>query len=653
MATSSSSIFTGSSQFSQDFQNVISRATAIASLPITQLNADKTNLSSQADALAGIDGRFKALQTAIQGIGDSLTGSAFQATASDPTKVSVSVSNGAAEGDYTIDVVNAGTYATSMSSSNWNGGADSTRTYQLTLGGVNYALSPADNSAASVVSAINSSYGDKVHATLVNVGSSTTPDYRISLQAVKLGDLKPGLLIGSVSAGNLQTQQTRGSSALATSQTAQTWDSNPALTYQLSIADATYAISTGDTTAQGLADAINAQYGDKVKAAVVDVGTTGIPDYRINLTAAGPGNAQPDILATDGITPAASLQTQQTTGSDTTSTSQTASAWLESAGPTLGYQLSLGGVKYGLTVADNSADSIVSAINNQYGDKVTAAKVDVGTGGAHDYRISLTAVGPGDLQPDLILGASDVQTQQAVGAQADYVVNHSGVHVASDTRSVEIATGINVNLLAKDNGTPVDIVVTRPTSALSDAISTFVTAYNDAVDQLDQQHGSTPGALTGQSVLRELSGILSGIATYSSNSAGISGLSDLGVELDKTGHLTFNQFTLVGSDLTNASGVTAFLGSTAGGFLKLATDSLNRVEDSVTGLLPTSEAAVQDQITNITQTIADQQARVDQMTERMTAQMSAADALIATMEQQYSYLSGMFQAMQTADAQYK
>ena len=68
MATSSSSIFTGSSQFSQDFQNVISRATAIASLPITQLNTDKTNLSSQADALTGIDGKFKALQTAIQGI---------------------------------------------------------------------------------------------------------------------------------------------------------------------------------------------------------------------------------------------------------------------------------------------------------------------------------------------------------------------------------------------------------------------------------------------------------------------------------------------------------------------------------------------------------------------------------------------------------
>jgi hypothetical protein len=37
----------------------------------------------------------------------------------------------------------------------------------------------------------------------------------------------------------------------------------------------------------------------------------------------------------------------------------------------------------------------------------------------------------------------------------------------------------------------------------------------------------------------------------------------------------------------------------------------------------------------------------------MQNQMAAADALIASMEQQYSYLSGMFAAQQTADSMYK
>lgn len=104
-----STAFLGNSQFSTDFQNVITRATAIASLPITQMTSDKTELSSEADALTGIDTKFKALQTAVQGISDSLGGSSFQSDVSDPSKVSVSLSTGAAEGNYAIDVVDPGT----------------------------------------------------------------------------------------------------------------------------------------------------------------------------------------------------------------------------------------------------------------------------------------------------------------------------------------------------------------------------------------------------------------------------------------------------------------------------------------------------------------------------------------------------------------
>jgi hypothetical protein len=44
---------------------------------------------------------------------------------------------------------------------------------------------------------------------------------------------------------------------------------------------------------------------------------------------------------------------------------------------------------------------------------------------------------------------------------------------------------------------------------------------------------------------------------------------------------------------------------------------------------------------------------VDALTERLNAQMAAADAAIATMEQQYSYLSSMFSAMDTANKSYQ
>ncbi|HZY60059.1 MAG TPA: flagellar filament capping protein FliD [Candidatus Binataceae bacterium] len=652
-----STAFTGSSQFSADFQNVISRATAIATLPITALTNDKTDLSDQAAALSGLDGKFQALRTALQGIASSLTGASFQVSygnpVSDATRVNVNLSTGASEGSYTIDVLDPGAYATSMSSA-WSTDSAPTRTYQLSLGGTKYTLSPTDNSAASVVSAINSQYGSLVHATLANVGSTAAPQYTISLQAVKLGDLQPGLLVGPASPASLQSQQAAGSNTLATSQTAQSWDSsNPATTYRLSIGGAAYDIAlSGDNSAEALADAINAQYGDKVTAAVVDVGTGGTSDLRIQLTAAKPGNAQPDILANDGVSGPTSLQTQQVAGSDTRSTSQTSQSWV-TTGPTLSYQLSVGGAKYSLTVADNNPDTIVSAINTTYGDKVTAAKVNVGTVANPDYRISLTAVNPGDQQPDIVVSAVNVQAQQTTGALAQYIVNDSGNTVSSNTRSVAISPGITATLLARDNGTPVNFTVTRPTSAVSDALSAFTAAYNAVVDELDKQHGATAGPLTGQSIVSALSSTLTSMATYTSDTSGIAGLHALGVDLDKTGHLTLDPFALAISDLTQPDSVTAFLGSTRSGFLKLATDSLNSLEDPAVGLLPTTQASLQDQITKMTDTITAKQAAVDQMTQNMQDQMAAADALISSMEQQYSYLSGMFQAMQTASQQYR
>ena len=64
MGTTSNAIFTGSSQFSTDFQNSITRAVNLASMPITQLKSDVTKLQSQSDALSGIDAKFAALQSA-------------------------------------------------------------------------------------------------------------------------------------------------------------------------------------------------------------------------------------------------------------------------------------------------------------------------------------------------------------------------------------------------------------------------------------------------------------------------------------------------------------------------------------------------------------------------------------------------------------
>jgi len=444
MASASSSIFTGNSRYSKDFQAVIDRATAIASLPISQLNNQKAALTDQTTALTGLDTKFVALQTAVDRLGQAIGSASFQSSVSDPAKVSVTLGDGAVEGNYAIEVVDAGAYGTSLSTAAWVAAPGPAHDYKISIGGVQYDVTAADNTASSVASAINSQYGDQVRAVVVNVGSNAVPDYRISLQATTLGDLSPDLL--------------------------------------------------------------------------------------------------------DGVT--------------------------------------------------------------------------------------------------------SKQTQQTVGAEASYIVNGSGSTVLSTSRTVNIANGVTVSLLAASAG-PVDITVTRTTSALSTALDAFATAYNAAVDEVDKQRGATSGALAGQSLVSDLSQVLSNIATYSSPGSSIGSIASLGLDLDKTGHLSFNPFQLLAADLTNSAGVTAFLGTASGsGFLRLATDGLNGVEEAGSGLLTAAKSAITSQTSRLDGSIASQQAVIDRMKTQLQERMAAADALIATLEQQYNYMSGLFAAQAAAAKQY-
>jgi flagellar hook-associated protein 2 len=442
---STSSIFSGSSRYSADLQSVIDRAVAIASLPLNQLNKDKTALADQSTALGSLGDTFDSLQTAIDQLESSLGGSSYTATVSDSSVLAASISSGALEGTYKVQVKDAGAYAASMTTSAWAGGT-SAATYTLKIGAQEFEIAAASNQAATVAAAINAKAGSVVRATVVNVGPAASPDYRISLQATKLGTATPQLLNG---------------------------------------------------------------------------------------------------------------------------------------------------------------------------------------------------------------GGTDLQTAQTAGRLASYVVNDSGVEVTSESRTVTIAAGVSVNLLAaKDSAA--EISVTRSSSAVSDALAAFATAYNNALQAVDEQRGQSSGALNGQALLLDLSRALRSLATYSDSGSSVGGLESLGLELQRDGTLTFNNLVFFGADLTNSAGVVSFLGSAAsGGFLQAASRALEGIQASDTGLLAIAASSVSRQKTEVEDSISVQQERVDDLTERLQSQMAAADALISAMEQQYNQISSILDSMRAASEQYK
>jgi len=93
--SSTNPIFSGTSTFSSDFTQVINRAVAIASLPITGLNSNKATLTDEQSALSGLSASFSSLQTAIAAIGTSVGSGNFAVSYSEDTVASAKAGEGA------------------------------------------------------------------------------------------------------------------------------------------------------------------------------------------------------------------------------------------------------------------------------------------------------------------------------------------------------------------------------------------------------------------------------------------------------------------------------------------------------------------------------------------------------------------------------
>ncbi|HEY9140437.1 MAG TPA: flagellar filament capping protein FliD [Bryobacteraceae bacterium] len=313
------------------------------------------------------------------------------------------------------------------------------------------------------------------------------------------------------------------------------------------------------------------------------------------------------------------------------------------------YSLVIGDNTYSIQSTDGSASSVAAAINSQYGSQVQATVVNVGSAGSPDQRISLQATTLGAETLDIQDSSGDsLQSQGPAGSLASYIVDGSGNTVSSDSRTATIATGLTVNLLSSDRGNPATITVSGNDYALSSALSSFTSAYNKVATDLDNQRGQSAGPLQGQSILSEINQAIDNVATYfSSSTSGVNGLKELGLDLGETGQLTFDSQTLDSAYASNPAGVASFLGSaTGGGWLESATNALTGLVDPTVGLVTNEETNLGNQITSISKQITTKQDQVTTMQTNLTNQMAAADAMIATMEQQQSFLTQMMQAEQ-------
>jgi len=372
----------------------------------------------------------------------------------------------------------------------------------------------------------------------------------------------------------------------------------------------------------------SSSYGASVSNTAVASASTssGVMAGTYSLTVSQVG-ANTTTMSNDGLT----TVTDPTTGNISSSTA---------------FTLLVNSTSYTITDSAGTLDGLVNAINAS-GANVQAAVVNVGSSSSPDYRLSVQSLNyaPDSLQlEDNGNHNADLleSTPLTSGAYWEYSVNGAKT-VDSTSQSLTLSPGLTVNLLGGVGSTTV--TVSQNGDSIASALSSFATAYNSATAEVLKNRGQSGGALTGDATIFSLTEALNQLGNYTSTSGSVTSLTQLGLTFDANGNLDFDPSTFSQATSANMTDVLNFLGSVSGntGFLGAANNILTGINDPTTGLLPQDTANMTSELTDLGNQITDDQNNVNLLQQNLTAQMSAADASIATLEQQASYLQMMFQ----------
>jgi flagellar hook-associated protein 2 len=315
----------------------------------------------------------------------------------------------------------------------------------------------------------------------------------------------------------------------------------------------------------------------------------------------------------------------------------------ESISQSSSFTLTVNGTTYTIQPPSQNLNALAQSINNS-GAPVQAVIVNLGTPSAPDYRLVLQATALGDTSIQLTdSNNTTLLNTLNTGSNASYQVNGqppAGISTSSST--VTIAPGLNVNLEAEGTSS---ITVAASLNSVSNAISNFVGAYNSAASEIQKNQGQNGGALTGNGVILTMQQVLEQMGAYSNPGSSITNLTQLGVTFTQQGTLSFDPTVVAGLSQTQIQDAVTFLGDpTTGGFLQFATNSLNSLTDPTNGAIALQNQAYTTQTNNDQQKLNTAQDQLTQLQNNLNAQMAQANALIATLQTENTFLQGLFQA---------
>ena len=305
---------------------------------------------------------------------------------------------------------------------------------------------------------------------------------------------------------------------------------------------------------------------------------------------------------------------------------------------------------------DDTPAGVVAAINAS-GTGFTATLIDTDTAGTN-YRIVLQGPSGADnaftvsSTPDLGFHTAGNQLQSA--ANALLKVDGMSIERTSNTISDAIS-GVTLNLNAVASGT--SLQVTNDTTTLKEKLKELVATYNvvqvvlNELSDPDSTEEEVGGALSNDmAFVRSVrDAIYAAVTTDSSTPSGdVSALRDLGIELTKTGSLSFNEATYDEVVLNNFSDVVTMLsaGTTNqsaydGADQGLAFDSMeviNGLMDSIDGIFAIREDTATQQLKTYEDRLLAIELRMEKVYQSYLKQFSVMEDLVNTLNNTRDYV---------------
>jgi flagellar hook-associated protein 2 len=310
--------------------------------------------------------------------------------------------------------------------------------------------------------------------------------------------------------------------------------------------------------------------------------------------------------------------------------------------PASSFQLTVGATSTTITPSGSTLQDLANSINQNSSLGVSASIVNVGSPASPDHRLAVQSTSLGSVAIQLNDGSNSLLNTISTGSPASYKVDNLPGTISSSSSTITLAPGVTVNLLGTSTpGVPTTVTVQQTTTAAQNALQQLATAYNAVVDQLAAQHGTSAGALAGNSILETARSVLQSINSYSINSGGVQTLSNIGLDLDTSGHLTFNASEFAGGG-ADVKALSQFLGNATSGFIGSITAAVSSMEDPASGILQAQETTLNNDLTNIGSQMTNQVNFVNLYQQNLATQLSQSDATIATLSNQVTYFQDLF-----------